>query len=132
MTPDPDRNQMQRETRQRRAIRRIFEETEHPLSPRELLEAARDHVSGIGIATVYRNLKSLQEDGWLVPVDLPGEPPRYEVAGKEHHHHFHCRICDRVFEVEGCPGNLKSVTPDGFQLERHEFVLYGLCEACAA
>ncbi len=123
---------MQRETRQRRAIRQTFEEIEHPLSPRELLEAAREHVEGLGIATVYRNIRSLQDEGWLVAVDLPGEPPRYEVAGKEHHHHFHCRNCDRVFEVEGCPGNLKAVTPDGFQLERHEFVLYGLCEACAA
>lgn len=123
---------MQRETRQRRAIRQIFEESGHPLSPRELLEAAREHVAGLGIATVYRNLKSLQDEGWIVPVDLPGEPSRYEVAGKGHHHHFHCRNCDRVFEVEGCPGNLRNVTPDGFQLERHEFVLYGLCEACAA
>jgi Fe2+ or Zn2+ uptake regulation protein len=24
------------------------------------------------------------------------------------------------------------VTPEGFHLERHEFVLYGLCEGCAA
>jgi Fur family transcriptional regulator, ferric uptake regulator len=107
-------------------------EAGHPLSPKELLEAARTHVKGIGIATVYRNIKSLHEEGWLTPVELPGEPPRYEVAGKGHHHHFHCRTCDRVFEVEGCPGNLLSVTPEGFHLERHEFVLYGLCVQCAA
>jgi Fur family ferric uptake transcriptional regulator len=123
---------IQRETRQRRAIRKTFEETGHPLSPKELLDAAREHVDGLGIATVYRNLKSLQDDGWIVPVDLPGEPSRYEIAGKDHHHHFHCRSCDRVYEVDGCPGNLRSVTPEGFQLESHEFVLYGLCEACAA
>jgi Fur family ferric uptake transcriptional regulator len=97
-----------------------------------LHEAAQDRVQGIGIATIYRNLKALHDDGFLVPVELPGEPPRYEVAGKDHHHHFHCRRCDRVFEVEGCPGNLKAVTPPGFKLERHEFVLYGLCEFCVA
>ncbi|MEX1256709.1 MAG: transcriptional repressor [Gemmatimonadota bacterium] len=123
---------IQRETRQRRAIRKTFEEAGHPLSPKELLDAARSHVGGLGIATIYRNLKSLQDDGWIVPVDLPGEPSRYEIAGKGHHHHFHCRSCDRVYEVDGCPGNLRSVTPDGFRLESHEFVLYGLCEACAA
>jgi len=123
---------MQRETRQRRAIRRTLEESGNPLSPRELLDSARHEVEGLGIATVYRNLKALQDEGWIVPVELPGEPPRYEVAGKEHHHHFHCRRCDRVFEVDGCPGNLRSVTPDGFQLESHEFVLYGLCEECVA
>jgi Fur family ferric uptake transcriptional regulator len=123
---------MQRDTRQRRAIREAFEAFGHPLSPREVLEFAQQGVPGLGIATVYRNVKALQDEGWLVPVELPGEPPRYEVAGKGHHHHFHCRICDRVYEVEGCPGNIQAITPDGFQLERHEFVLYGLCEACAA
>lgn len=123
---------MERDTRQRRAIRRSLEEAGHPLSPQELLEAAQAHVEGLGIATVYRNLKHLHESGWVAAVELPGEPARYEVAGKEHHHHFHCRECDRVYEVEGCPGNLRSVTPAGFELESHEFVLYGLCDGCAA
>ncbi len=123
---------MQRETRQRKAIRRALIEAGHPLSPREIHEAAGALVDGLGIATVYRNVNALLEEGWLVAVELPGEAPRYERAGKEHHHHFHCRKCDRVYEVEGCPGNIKSVTPEGFQLERHEFVLYGLCLSCAA
>jgi Fur family transcriptional regulator, ferric uptake regulator len=123
---------MQRETKQRKAIRRAITDAGHPLSPAELHERASDEVEGLGIATVYRNIKALQEDGWLAMVELPGEPPRYERAGKDHHHHFHCRSCDRVFEVDGCPGNLKSVTPDGFKLEDHEFVLYGRCVECAA
>ncbi|TVP55443.1 MAG: transcriptional repressor [Gemmatimonadales bacterium] len=123
---------MQRETKQRRAIRKALIDAGHPLSPQELHESAQEEVSGIGIATVYRNIKALHEDGWLEIVELPGEPPRYEVAGKDHHHHFHCRSCDKVYEVEGCPGNLKAVTPEGFELEGHEFVLYGLCVKCAA
>ncbi len=121
---------MQRDTRQRRAIRRAFEEAGHPLSPQELLDLAQEDVKSLGIATVYRNIRALQEEGWLETVELPGEPPRYEVAGKGHHHHFHCRDCDRVFEVEGGPGNIQAITPEGFKLERHEFVLYGLCEEC--
>ncbi|TVR65618.1 MAG: transcriptional repressor [Gemmatimonadales bacterium] len=121
---------MHRDTRQRRAIRRALEEAGHPLSPQELLDLAQEEVKSLGIATVYRNIRALQDDGWLETVELPGEPPRYEVAGKGHHHHFHCRDCDRVFEVEGCPGNIQAITPDGFKLERHEFVLYGLCDSC--
>lgn len=122
---------MLRETKQRKAIRNALADAGHPLSPRELLSLARDEVSGLGIATVYRNISALQEEGSIVPVELPGEPPRYEVAGKAHHHHFHCRECDKVYEIEGCPGNLQSVTPMGFQLETHEVVLYGLCEICS-
>lgn len=123
---------MQRDTRQRKAIRKALVEAGHPLSPQELHEAAQEYVAGLGIATVYRNIRALGENGFLESVELPGEPPRYEVAGKGHHHHFHCRSCDRVFEVDGCPGNLDRITPSGFQLEDHEFVLYGQCVECVA
>ena len=122
---------MDRNTRQRQAIRRTFEEADGPLSPQEVLPAAKFYAPGLGIATVYRNVKALVQDGWLESVALPGEPPRYEVAGKRHHHHFRCRTCDRVFEIDGCSTNLVQLTPRGFRLEGHEVVLYGLCTACA-
>lgn len=123
---------MKRDTRQRQAIRRAIEEVDRPLSPREVLEAASAHHAGLGIATVYRTLKALVEEGALAQVELPGEPPRYEATGKRHHHHFHCRACDRVYELEGCPDGLRSLTPAGFSLESHEVVLYGRCAACVA
>lgn len=115
---------------QRSAIRRAFQETDRPLSPLEVLKAARPRSRGLGIATVYRTLKGLQEEGWLVAVSLPGEPPRYEAAGKAHHHHFRCRSCAKVFEIHGCPGNLRRLVPPGFKIDGHEFVLYGHCAAC--
>lgn len=123
---------MERRTRQRDAIRRVFEDAGRPLGPTEVLDAGRHHVRGLGIATVYRTIASLVESEWLIPVELPGEPPRYEVAGQAHHHHFRCRECARVFEIHGCPGQLDEMTPPGFSLERHEVVLYGLCEQCGS
>lgn len=122
---------MERNTRQRDAIRQVFEETPRPLGPFEILEGARTRVSGLGIATVYRAINSLVESGWLVTVELPGEAPRYERAGAAHHHHFRCRECARVFEIHGCPGDLRELTPPGFQLEAHDVTLYGRCARCA-
>lgn len=121
----------QRNTQQRRSIRRALESADRPLSPQEILEAARPFTPGIGIATVYRNVKSLLDEGWLLAVDLPGAPSRYEVAGKHHHHHFHCRQCDRVYEVEDCPDDFHQLTPPGFELETHEIILYGTCSSCS-
>ncbi len=121
---------MERDTPQRRAIRQVFSDSGRPLRPDEVLEAAQRLVKGLGIATVYRNLKTMTENGWLRAVDLPGDATRYEVAGKPHHHHFLCRKCDRAFEVDGCPDNLGVGVPPGFRLEQHEVVLYGLCAAC--
>ena len=122
---------MERKTRQRDAIRQVFEGTPRPLGPYEVLEAGRAQVTGLGIATVYRAINSLVDTGWLVPVELPGEAPRYERAGAGHHHHFRCRTCTRVFEIEGCPGDFAALAPPGFQLESHEIVLYGQCARCA-
>lgn len=122
---------VERETQQRRAIRTAIAEADRPLSPQEVLAAARNRSAGLGIATVYRALKAGLGEGWLARVDLPGEAPRYEATGKRHHHHFHCRACDRVFEVTGCPGDLRAMTPDGFSLEAHEVVLYGRCVHCS-
>ncbi len=123
---------MERSTKQRLAIREALAHASRPLSPREILDAAQANVEKLGMATVYRTLKTMVEDREAVTVELPGQPPRYELAGKEHHHHFHCTKCRRVFEVEGCPGQLDHLTPPGFILEGHDLTLIGLCAACAA
>lgn len=121
---------IQRNTRQRSAIREVIAEVDRPVGPGEILAAAKDRVPGIGIATVYRNVKALLEEGWLREVELPGEPSRYELAGKAHHHHFRCRACDRVFDIHACPRDLSALTPKGFELDGHEIVLYGRCDTC--
>lgn len=121
---------MERDTRQRRAIRQVFEKSGRPLSPQEVLAGAHRHAPTLGVATVYRNLKALVDEGWLVAVKVPGEPSRYEPSGKRHHHHFRCRRCDRLFELEGCR-RPASRAPKGFVVESHELLLYGRCASCA-
>lgn len=122
---------MQRDTAQRRAILQVVQQAKRPLSPQEILERAQGEVPRLGIATVYRTVKAMEESGELIPVDLPGEGRRYEQAGLKHHHHFSCRKCGRVYDLEGCPGNLDRLMPPGFRLERHEILLYGLCNRCS-
>ena len=79
---------MLRHTQQRAAIRSALERAGRPLSPQELLEQARQDVADLGQATVYRAIKSMLEEHQAVEVKVPGEPDRYETAGKHHHHHF--------------------------------------------
>jgi Fur family transcriptional regulator, ferric uptake regulator len=123
---------MERNTRQRDAVRAALAAAARPLTPQELQAAAHQHASGIGIATVYRTIKALLDDGQLVEVPMPGAPSRYELAGLDHHHHFHCTTCDRMFEVEGCvAGSLRALLPRGFKLEHHELLLSGRCPQCA-
>jgi Fur family ferric uptake transcriptional regulator len=120
----------ERSTKQRRAVREALEATRTPMRAQEVHAAADRGAPGIGLATVYRALKWLIEAGDVVTVELPGDTPRYELAHHDHHHHFSCRSCGRVFEVEGCPGDLAKLAPAGFAVEAHEFVLYGRCAGC--
>ena len=122
----------QRQTRQRTAIRAAIDEAARPLSPEEVLDAAKPTVPSLSIATVYRALRTLQESGFIRPVAIPDQPPRYERAGLDHHHHFFCRECDRVFDVPGCPSNVENLAPKGFTVDGHDIVLFGTCRGCDA
>lgn len=113
------------------AIRDAIARAQRPLLPQEILEAAQVQVPRLGIATVYRNLKSLVADGELNAVNLPGENPRFELTGHAHHHHFQCTRCQRVYDVHACPGDLAQLAPPGFTIEDHDLTLYGRCRACA-
>ena len=123
---------MERSTRQRSAIRTVIDDAGRPLSPQEVLDAAQVDVPALSLATVYRNLKQLLEAGEIQAVSLPGDSPRYESAHHDHHHHFQCMSCQRVFDIHACPGDMAALAPRGFTVESHELTLYGRCADCAA
>ena len=122
---------MERATRQREAIKSVIEAAQRPLSPREVLEGARAVVRALGMATVYRNLKLLVAEGAVQVITLPGDSSRYEMREAAHHHHFQCTTCRRVYDIPGCPGNLRALAPRGFTVEHHDVTLYGRCSVCA-
>lgn len=90
-----------------------------PLSPHEVLTEARASVAALGLATVYlyRNLKLLVANGALRTISLPGDRPRCKMAEAFQQHHFQCTGCRRVYDVAGCPGDLRRLAPRGFTVE---------------
>jgi Fur family ferric uptake transcriptional regulator len=126
---------MKRQTKQKGVVQRVFINSTRPLSPQEVFEAARTELKSISLATVYRSLRSLHQDGEIVPVSLPGAADRYESrsCAESHHHHFLCDGCGRLFDIPGC--GLRASThalPPGFLVARHEVTLFGSCNQCAA
>ncbi|MCP5022321.1 MAG: hypothetical protein GY930_11160 [bacterium] len=61
---------------------------------------------------------------------MPSQPARYEAAALERHHHFHCEVCDRVFDIPGCLPKVHSPAPLGFVARTHELTLKGSCPGC--
>jgi len=82
---------------------RSISSADGPLSVAEIHERSGRMVRGTGIAPIYRGIKALREAGEVVAVELPGEETRYEPASRGHHHHFRCRSCERVYDLEVCP-----------------------------
>jgi Fur family ferric uptake transcriptional regulator len=121
---------MKRRTTQRDAIQKVILERDRALNAEEILRAACRLVDSLNQSTVYRNLKLLVEEGWLQKINHPARGPLYERADKGHHHHFHCRSCNKVYELPGCILNENESTPQGFVTEKHEVFLFGVCASC--
>ncbi|MBV8171648.1 MAG: transcriptional repressor [Candidatus Eremiobacteraeota bacterium] len=120
-----------RHTRQRGALKEILSRADRPLSVEELLEHGARRIDGLGVATVYRAVAAMLDEGWIHAVEIPGEPTRYERSDKGHHHHFSCEKCARVFDVAGCPEGVRKLAPPKFRVREHSVTLYGLCASCA-
>jgi Fur family transcriptional regulator, ferric uptake regulator len=121
-------------TRQRDEITRVIREAAGPLTVDEILERAQREVPGLGLVTVYRTVKLLREAGQVRTVILPTGESRYEPAERGHHHHFHCRRCDEVFDLAGCPVQIpadREISP-GFRVDSHDLTFYGTCPECSA
>jgi len=123
-----------RRTKQRDTILAEIRAAGGPLSVGEIHERASREVPRLGIATVYRAIKALREEGEVAVVELPGEEPRYEPVGRGHHHHFRCRSCGKTFDLGVCPLGVPSGTtlPGGYRVEDHHITLYGRCAGCVA
>ena len=123
---------MERITKQGTAILEAIQAAGRPLLSQEIFNISSVTVPGMGIATVYRNIKSLLDQGAIQEVLLPGENPRYELvhAGHDHHHHFQCNKCEKVYDVHACPGDLSHLAPAGFTVKDHDLILYGCCAEC--
>lgn len=121
---------MQRKTQQRQAILSVLSRAMGPLTIPEIHQEAQSRSPGLGIATVYRTVRHMLDQGSILQIAIPGELPRYEDAGRSHHHFFQCRTCSRVYEIHECPADLQRLIPDGFELEDHEVFLFGRCKEC--
>ncbi|SOD41663.1 Fur family transcriptional regulator [Nitrosovibrio sp. Nv4] len=121
---------MERNTRQRNAILGAISSAGRPLSTQEVLAAGQAVVPSLSIATVYRTLKDLTTEGWILPVKLPGESDRYEVTTLGEHYHFKCSSCSKVFDVHERIKNSNLPAPPNFVVEKYDLILYGRCSNC--
>lgn len=88
--------------------------------------------SKISLATLYRNLNQLADNGIIKKIDGL-EPSSHFDHNTHEHYHFICSKCHRVFDISAdvAPDLIKKTeNSTGFQIESHDIVFTGLCKEC--
>ncbi|WNQ09423.1 Fur family transcriptional regulator [Paenibacillus aurantius] len=120
-------------TDQRKTLAGLFAEEGSALTPKAVYEYMGRLYPGLSFDTVYRNLRLMHEMGVLEQFVLEdGIKFRVSCGENHHHHHIICMNCDKTYSVTYCPMDAVSGLPEGFQVVKHKFEIYGLCEDCAA
>ena len=116
-------------TQQREAIVDAFLGTTGHVNLEDLLSSARKRNPGVGLATVYRTVKLLEDAGLAASRQFGPGQTLDEVVG-HHHDHFSCQQCRHIIEFE-CE-DIERIQADvarrhGFEIVHHRHELFGLC-----
>lgn len=125
-----------RATRQRAAVSALLDEQQTFRSAQDIHAELRGRGDEIGLATVYRNLQAMTEDGELDVLRTDdGEAVYRRCATGAHHHHLVCRGCGRTVEVEDAPVEAwaaRVATEHSFTDVEHQVEVFGTCSACGS
>lgn len=118
-------------SRQRELLEQLLAGTkEHPTAMM-LYAAMRKVMPNVSLATVYRNLKYLEEEGRLIRVPANQPEERYDGNVKPHPH-FVCDMCDSVYDIsvsEELDGVLRK---NCVAAKDYSLVYFGRCASCRA
>ena len=102
---------------------------DHPTAE-EIYDAAVKECPGLSLGTVYRNLNSLVDAGWVRRVSIPGKADRFDHT-LPWHSHLYCTVCGSVTDAEVDEKQvMKLVKNQKGHVQDCAVVLIGVCEAC--
>lgn len=120
-------------TPQREMVIEIVAHSGRHMTAEEVFEAVQERVHAVNIATVYRTLDLLVEEGLASRADLGGDRVVYATARHGPHVHLVCRHCGRVIDADAAlfdPLFERVEAAYGFACSPHHFAIYGFCDAC--
>jgi Fur family ferric uptake transcriptional regulator len=122
-----------RPTRQRVVVLSELMGERDDVTAQQLHERLRGRGERLGLATVYRTLGLLAEEGVIDQLShRPGELC-YRWCGQGHHHHLVCSSCHRVVELDDCelePWLERIAREHDFVTTGHRLEVSGLCPDC--
>lgn len=123
-----------RVTPQRLFIYRALRELDRHVSAEEVLAAVGESLPNVSLPTVYSTLDLFEEMGLVRALGVTQGAVLYDPRPTPHNH----RVCDRCGAIEDFDADLdlgsalRRSKRGGFQAERAEVLVHGLCARCAA
>lgn len=101
------------------------------LTAEQVYQKIHSENAKIGIATVYRNLAKLVEEGQIQKICGLGNADRYD-GNVNKHFHFYCEECGRVYDIAYPEENINNKIEQisGHKVLNHDFIFYGICKDC--
>ena len=124
-----------RTTRQRSALLALLDELDGFRSAQDLHALLRERGDSVGLATIYRALQSMVDDGQLDVLRSADGEAGYRRCSPSHHHHLVCRSCGRTVEVTDPPVErwaARVAAEHGFADVQHQVEVFGTCAGCVA
>jgi Fe2+ or Zn2+ uptake regulation protein len=121
-----------RATSQRVVMHRLLRDRDRHVSAEELLSEASERLPGVSLPTVYATLELFEQLGIVRRVNGGSGTLLWDTRADTHHHMI-CRNCGRIEDLE-TPLDLeparRSAAGSGFEADRAEVVVSGLCARC--
>lgn len=116
-----------------RTVREALQQLNHATAS-EVQEWINRSTTGkkVSLTSVYRALNQLVADAEIKPLNFNDGQVRYELNNRKmHHHHLVCTRCEQIQILDSCPfDQILSQLEGKFQVQYHNFEVFGLCHNC--
>lgn len=105
------------------------------LTAADIADTARRRLGSVSTQAIYDVLHALTDSGLVRCIEPAGGPARFEGRVGDNHHHFVCRSCGALSDVDCAVGYAPCLQPPrlaGQDIEEAEVIYRGLCVACSA
>lgn len=119
-------------SKQKEAIIKVLRETSSHPSAEWIYEQVRKDMPNIGLATVYRNLRVLKEEGEVLEIHTSGDGARFD-GDTRAHYHFFCDRCGKILDLDESVDSMietRVASRTGLRVTRHHLELGGVCLDC--
>ena len=122
-------------TNQRELILKTLYENNGHFSPEDIymiIQRENPNIK-IGIATIYRTLSLLEDEGLADSLTIDKGGKKYELGLKKHHDHFICTECGKIIEFydDIIEKRQEEVAKEyGFFMRGHSMKIVGICKEC--